>query len=330
MKIITTGKFTLPVVSIAAFILWWFGGSETANLYHNACGRAELSVSDYGLWACLPVEWLDGPAGLVAGLVFATLAVYLMAELNNANVLLRVSSRMLSSLLAVMLTACVFLHVMQPAHIIMLMAMLSYFTLFATYQNGNPRITFLTYMYVSLASLVFPKLLLVVPFYWLAQAHFRSLSLRCFCASLVGVCLPYWLYAGCAVCMDSLAVFLEHVGGVVRFEWGDYTSVSLQRMCLAGYSLLLFLAGTFDFYLKSYLDKTRTRILYNVVILFGVVGFLFLIWQIDYFDTLFPLALLPTVVVAGHHIVLSDSKFMRIYTAVILVLALALVVLGVS
>lgn len=329
MRIITTSKFTLPVVSIAACVLWWFGGSGATGLYEGISGTAFLPVCDYGLWAYLPIACVEGLMGQATGLAFAALAVYLMAELNNTNVLLRVSSRMLSSLLAVLLTASVFLHVIQPAHVVMLLSMLSYFTLFSTYQNSDTRITFLTYLYVSVASLVFPKLLLMIPFYWAAQVHFRSLSLRCFCASLVGICLPYWLYGGCAVCMDSTSVFFEHVSGIVQLEWGDYASVSLQRILVASFSLLLFFMGTVDFYLKSYQDKTRTRIIYNVVILFGMAGFLFLALQIDYFDTLFPLVLLPTVIVAGHHIVLSDTKFTRIYTIVVLVMALSLVVLGV-
>lgn len=233
MKIITTSKFTLPIVSIVTFVLWWFGCDKAASLYGDGHGAAVLSVADYGLWSYLPITFVDGVMGLATGLVFTALAVYLMAELNNANVLLRVSSRMLSSLLAILLTASVFLHSVQPAHIVMLMLMLSYFTLFSTYQNGDTRMTFLTYMYISLASLVFPKLLWIVPFYWVVQVYFRSLSLRCFCASLVGVCLPYWLYGGCAVCMDCTSVFLEHVGGIVRFEWGNYASLSLQRMCVA-------------------------------------------------------------------------------------------------
>lgn len=329
MRIITTSKFTLPVVSIAACVLWWFGGSGATGLYEGISGTAFLPVSDYGLWAYLPIACVEGLTGLATGLAFAALAVYLMAELNNTNVLLRVSSRMLSSLLAVLLTASVFLHIIQPAHVVMLMLMLSYFTLFSTYQNSDTRITFLTYMYVSVASLVFPKLLLMIPFYWAAQVHFRSLSLRCFCASLVGICLPYWLYGGCAVCMDSTSVFLEHVSGIVQLEWGNYASVSLQRILVASFSLLLFLVGTVDFYLKSYQDKTRTRIIYNVVILFGIAGFLFLALQIDYFDTLYPLALLPTVIITGHHIVLSNTKFTRIYTIVVFVMALSLIVLGV-
>lgn len=331
MRIITTSKFTLPAVSIAAIILWWFGSDDTAYPYGSAriSDTTPLSAGDYGLWPYLSVMQGNGIIGQATGLVFSTLAVYLMAELNNSNVLLRVNSRMISSLLAILLTASVFIHIIQPAHIVMLMSVLSYFTLFATYQNSDPRCTFLTYLYLSAASLVFPKLLLTVPFYWASQVHLRSLSTRCFCASLLGTILPYWLYGGYAICAGHTDLFVGHVSGIISFEWGDYAAVSLQRALVAVFSFILFTAGCIDFYMNSYLDKTRTRIIYNVVIILGIAAFLFLALQIQYIDTLLPLAMLPTVIVAGHHIVLSNTRITYIYTIIVGVAALALICMGI-
>ena len=41
----------------------------------------------------------------------------------------------------------------------------------------------------------------------------------------------------------------------------------------------IFALGTIDFYMRIYLDKTRTRVIYNVIILHGAAYFLLLLLQ---------------------------------------------------
>ena len=71
----------------------------------------------------------------VLGFALCALAVYLMAELNTRYVLLRISSRMLSTCLVMLCAAASMLHHLSPAHLMLVCAVASYFPMFATYQR---------------------------------------------------------------------------------------------------------------------------------------------------------------------------------------------------
>ena len=132
-KSIASSQATLPIVAIVVFALWFLLSPVQPSL--------SFSTPDYGLWKDVPSFLQEGYWALGIGAFCAALAVYLMAELNNANVLLRVNSRMLSSMLAILLCIAVLCHRFQPGSIVMLFSLTSFFSLFATYQQPNPLLT---------------------------------------------------------------------------------------------------------------------------------------------------------------------------------------------
>jgi hypothetical protein len=314
-KSIATSQATLPVVVAVGFVLWFV--LPTVN--------SQLST-DYGLWHHVPPSLQSGYWALGIGAACAALAVYLTAELNNANVLLRVNSRMLSSMLAILLCLATVCHPFQPGSVVMVLFLMSLFPLFASYQQPNPFLTLLTYLLVSVASLVFPRLLWLVPVYWLIQGYLRSFSLRCCIASLLAVMLPYWLYGGIAVLTDTLADFLTHLQAVITFQVFDYTHCDLRTLILYSFILLLLVTGIIDFYLHQFLDKTRTRIIYNSLIIYGIIFALWIALQPQYFTTLFPLLLIPTSILFGHFFTLTHTRFTHIYCLLLMVLAVAVLV----
>ena len=313
-KSIASSQVTLPIVAAVVFILWFL--LPTAN----------TQLPDYGLWRHVPSFLQEGNWALGIGAICAALAVYLMAELNNANVLLRVNSRMLSSMLVLLLGLAVMCHRFQPGCVLMLLSLISFFPLFATYQQPNPLLTFVTYLLVSVASLVFPQLLWLVPVYWFIQGYFRAFSLRCCIASLLAVMVPYWFYGGIAVLTASLPDFLDHCQEVISFQVYDYTQLNLRDLILYAFILLLHLTGAIDFYIHQFMDKTRTRIIYNVLIVYGIVIAIWIGIQPQYFATLLPLLLISTSIVFGHFFTLTHTRFTHIYCIVLMVLAVAVFV----
>lgn len=316
-KSIAKSQAVLPVAGVLALVLWYVLPVEHAS--------SSFCHADDGLWQYVPSFLQEGYWSLSLSAFCVMVAVYLMAELNNANVLLRVNSRMLSSLLALLLALVVDCHHFQPGSVLMLFSLLSFFPLFATYQLPSPLFSFLTYLMVSVASLVFPKLLWMVPLYWLVQGHLRAFSLRCFIASLLGLVLPYWLYGGIAIMTDSLEGFVSHVSLMADFQWSDYTQLALRDVLVFAYIILLFVSGVVDFWSNRFRDKTRTRIIYNVVILHGFGAIALMVLQPQYFYTLLPLLLIDTSIVFGHFFTLTFSKFTHVYCLILMMLAIAVV-----
>lgn len=318
-KSMAHSQSTLPIVGAIAIALWFIlPAVQTPDTF---------STIDYGLWQHLPTFLQDGVWSLCLSAFCATLSVYIMAELNNTHNLLRVSSRMLGSMLAFLLAWAVPVHQFQPGCIVMLASLLAFFPLFSTYQMPSPIFSFSTHLILSLASLVFPHLLWLIPVYWLIQKYFRSLSLRCFAASLLAIMLPYWFYGGIALLTDHTRDYLSHLSAIISFHGYDYTQLSLNDLLIFAYMILLFLSGAFDFFLHQYKDKTRTRLIYNAIILHGICLLLFIGFQPTFFYTLLALLMVDTAIVFGHFFTLTHTKFSHIYCLILLLLGIVVLVL---
>lgn len=287
----------------------------------------DFTTPDYGLWNLVPMPLQRGYVALSVGALGAALAVYGMAELNNANVLLRVSSRMLSSVLAILLGVTVACHEFQPGIVVMLLSLLSFFPFFAMYQTPSSFLALLTYLALSMASLVFPKLLWLVPFYWLIQSYFRALTLRCLVASIMGMILPYWLYAAIAVLTGDWEGFLVHLNEIISFQVYDYTQFPLRHLFIFIFVLLLFAIGSIDFHLQKYRDRTRTRTIYNALIQYGIVIIVVIAVQPQYFITLLPLLIITTAILFGHFFTLTHTRFSHICCIVVTLLALVVYII---
>ena len=306
-------------MGVTALILWF--------VLPVAPNPSFFSTPDYGLWQYVPVSLQEGYWSLAIGFFCAVLAIYFMAELNNAYVLLRVSSRMLSSMLAILLIVAVGCHSNQPGNVVMVLSLLSFYPLFATYQQPNPLPSFIAYLLLSSASLVFPKLLWMLPVYWFIQGYFRAFTLRCFMASLLATLLPYWFYGGIAFLTDSWSVFVDHIQMVAEFHWFDYSQLDMRDVLLYTFVALLFASGAIDFHVHRYLDKTRIRVYYKSLIMYGICVLAFIAIQPQYFWTLLPLLLLSTAMLFGHFFTLTHTRFSHIYCLVLMVLALAMMAL---
>ncbi len=316
-RTIATSKFTLPVVVLLSAVAWFLSDG----------GQAHSSYDDYGLWRLLPEVVKTGALSVVLSFVLSMMAVYFMTELNNTFVLLRISSRMLGSMLAVLLALSPFFHSLTPAHVLLVLLLLSLFPLFLSYQQqGSMAYIFVAYMLLSVASLLFPKILLALPCYWSAQIALRSFNPRTLAASLIGVVVPYWIAFSLAYVNDCLPEFFFGFIDGFGFSLPDYSVWTMSQLLMALYTLLLALVGVFDFYAHGNQDKTRTRVYLNVVVMFAVVSFLLLVWETSHFVLFYPLVLITTSVLAGHHIAQSYSRFDNIYTLVVCLLALALIV----
>ncbi len=323
---IATSKFSLPVVVLLSVVGWILLNGETAD-----AAPILTDTADYGLWRLVPEVLTSGTLSVVLALMLSALAVYLMTELNNMFVLLRISSRMLGSMLAVMLTVSVFLHTLHPAHVVMLFVLLSYFPMFASYQQPDSMAyIFVAYMLVSLASLAFPKVLLMVPFYWLAQMLLRAFTPRTLAASVIGLIVPYWITFSFAYVNDCLPTVFGDFIGSFTFSLPDYSAWTMQQTLTALFAFLLVIVGVVNFYAHGNLDKTRTRVFLNVVVLLTFASFGLLVWETSHFIVLFPLVLINTAIISGHHIGQSFSLFDNIYTIVVLLMLVALIVLEVA
>lgn len=302
-KEIAINRFTLVIVSIFAAIVW---------VMHEFIAQDKESHNLFSLT-------------LIGGFLLCALAVYLMAELNNRFALLRISSRMLSSSLVMLCAATSMLHHLSPSHLMLICAVASYFPMFASYQRpyATTRI-FLEFLFVGLASYLFPQVLYLIPFYWIVQAMLRAITFRSWVASLLGIITPYWFLVTYAYITNDLQLFTDHFNDIITVEMPSYSMLSLKQIMVGAFSLVFFLLGSWDFYQKKHLDKTRIRCNYYAVSLLGAISFVWLLLQPQYFNLIIPFCLVHTSMLGGHFIALSYGKVQNIITIILTILVTVL------
>ncbi len=315
-RTIASGRFTLAVVNTFAVFIWLvhalFLLSGTGFLDTFAPGTGS------GAFFTSPMMRLAG------GLVVCAVSAYLMAELNNAYALLRVSSRTLSSIYFLLLTAVTSYHSLSAPHVLIFLAVVTYFPFLASYQKPSLTVyTYLSFLFVSIASVFIPLLLYFVPVLWISQVMLRSLSPRNWMASLLGILTPYWFLAAAAFCTDRLPLFAAHFTCLNTPAVPDYSALTVREIVPAALTLLIFVIGTIDFLHNKHLDKTRTRCNYYVAILHGSAAFVWLLLQPQHALSILPLCMANAAMLGGHFAALSIGKVQNHITIALTVLLTA-------
>lgn len=322
---IAESNVTLPTACVVATLLWWLpqGGYST----------------DY-LWG-----WLA-----------CAVTAYLIIWARAANALLRIRSRMISSLYLLLMAACGFLHPLGAGSLIQLCMAFSFFCLLRTYEKPRPEVdTLHVYFFLSLASLLWAPLLLLTPVLFWNQAIFlRSLQGRSFGAALFGLLLPYASWGTYAFVIDEISPLVEHLAGVLApfrgsFEWqwaidlaqttdwegfreGVFTTLQarmldhLPESAAFIFLLLLGLTGFIHYLRKSYDDKIRVRMCHYCYMAMQLVVLLWVVLVPKDFHFLFPLLLLTTVPSAAHFVALTRTWMTNLW---VVLLTLGLVAVGV-
>ena len=312
LKSVATSKITLPVVCVLVVVV----------LIAQTPPPDSLVGEETGLWYFLPLQtWLSQWARLGIRVGLMVLSVFLLAELNNSFVLLRVRSRMISALYALLIMASVTLHPLQPASVVAPIIISAYFLLFGVYQISHAVYpTFFFFLLVSLCSLVSPKFLFMTPIFWACLIHLRAFSFKVFLASIMGLLIPYWfLFLYSLAQMDELSVFRLPLQQLCQLPLPDYSVVSLSQWLVLACAFLLFLVGWINFVATAYLDKTRVRITYNIVIIVGVAAFLLVALQPQCFNSLFILCVIHSAILSGRYFAQDESKFANILFIILMV-----------
>ena len=294
---------SLHTIVIIMTLAWIISGST-----------AQPPASIAGLWSLLP-GGITG-AGLlnrVLAMAAAALAVYILGELNISQILLRINSRAISFTFAALITISTFIHTFQPGMLVMLCLLMSYFTLFSSYQiEDSATLTYVSFLYLGISILLFPKMIWMAPVYWLSMYILRAVNVRSVCASILGLLTPLWVVVSISYCMGRIDMFVGIAAQMIHFTLGGYSQHTAAQTMTVWICFMVFLIGFLDCYSRINLDKTRTRTILMVVSLHGFVLYLFiLLWPAN-LNTLLPAALIPTAIMGGHYVANDQTPLSNI------------------
>lgn len=260
---------------------------------------------------------------------FALLAVssFLMMELNNANALIRIYSRMVSCSFLALAVMSHFLFIDVRCGIVQACFIAFYLFLFSAYQDSRAvgRV-FYAFLMLGIASTMFVQTLFFVPVVWvLLSTNIMVRSFRVYIASIFGLMVPYWFLLAYYFYIGQAELLPEHFAQIAEFgEIAAWGSMPLSHVVTAVYVAVLSVAGMVHFRLNNYKDKIRTRMLFEIFSVMSLCAILFIILQPQHVDYLLAMLIVSTAPMIGHYIALTHTFVTNISFYVILVVTLAL------
>ncbi len=270
-------------------------------------------TSIYAALVCLTAGFVTQQLWIQTILI--AISALLMVELNNANSLIRIYSRMVSCSFLVLTTMCVFMLPSIQTAIVQLAFISFFLNIFRAYQNPKAMgWVFYAFMAIGIGSVVFVQILFFLPLFWILMAtNILVFNGRTFFASLLGVLAPYWFVGAYYVYMGQPLVLVEHFIELAQFSpITTITQLDSHRIITLFFVLILAVVGSTHFLMYSFQDKIRTRMLYEMLITIDTACFIFIILQPQHIDPLLGMSIVTTSPLIGHCLALTYSKLSNI------------------
>ena len=257
------------------------------------------------------------------------LSTYLMVDLNNNNMLIRIYSRMVSCAFLMLSTAASFMFDSLDGQLTTLCSLCSLTFLFKSYQDkASAPAIFTCFFCVGVASMLAIHVLIYVPVMWLSMFFFiQSLSFRTLGASILGILAPYWFIMPFMVINNRFGPFLQHISEITKMgDLFDFSSVTLSQWLILALVVIVAAIGTLHYLASSYKDKFRTRQLYGCFITIDIFTLLYFILQPQHVETCLQVLIVNSSPLIAHFIALTRSRFTNVVFIILLVLTFALTV----
>lgn len=280
------------------------------------------------IWAYM--IWQDRNA--LYGLACLAVSTLMMVQLNNANSLIRIYSRMVSCSFIMMMTMLVFQYTSWKAGITTLCWILFMDLSFQCYQNKyRPGLIYFAFLCIGIASVFWIQILFFMPILWfIVTRNILAMSFKPFVASLLGIITPYWFLISYYVAMNDLGTFVAHFQELAVFlPLFDYTSLSLNQTATGVLIIICGFIGTIHFLNKSSQDSIRTRLFYELFITVECAAMAFIILQPQHYEYLIGILIATISPLIGHFIALTNTKLTNITTIVLLFLILSITALNI-
>ena len=294
---IAESRFALPVTALYTFLVWIAAGLHSDKLWIQ--------------FACM------------------VLSTYLMVELNNRNALMRIYSRMVSCSFMVLMGTATMLFPSIEVGAVSLCFISFYLLYFYAYQEkALPGIVFYAFAVIGIASIFFVQILYYVPVLWIILAtNILAFSARNFFSSIFGLIAPYWFLGGYYAYKQDLQGFLNHFIELANFQpLFDYSQISNHYIATYFFIMLLAIIGSLHFLRNSFMDKIRTRMLYDVFIIMLWLSLAMLAVQPQHDLLLFPVAVICVSPLVGHFLALTGTRWTNIAFFVVTALTLLLTI----
>lgn len=251
----------------------------------------------------------------------------LMAQINNANALIRIYSRMMSCSFLVLTCCACFLFPFAHKGIMEMCIVGSMFMLFMSYQDKQSGgYTYYAYLLFGTASIFYAQVLYYLPLLWLLSAtQLQSLSWRTWGASVLGLLTPYWYESCLLVWAGDFTPLINHFARLTTFKAPfDFSILSTSQIATFALVGMTAITGIIHYINKHHDDKIRVRLIFGFFIWTDLATALFLILQPQHYDCLMRIMIICTAPLIAHFLALTSTKMTNIAFCAFIVLTLIL------
>lgn len=281
---ISGSVFTLPFCAIVCLTLWWLSATDS--------------------------DWLARGSGLA--LMAAT--AYVLVEMNNRNIMLRVRTRLVSSTWLIAAASIPLVHRWSPQLMAAFCLAGAYYLLFCTFQQRKSQTTtFHWALMVGVGSIFVPQMVVMLPlFVWYQMAYLRSMSLRNLCAALVGCAMPLMVWGVWWLAHDDYPMLLAWTERLCSLHLIDpecYLKLTVQQSASWLLLTLLGTIGMIHYLSTSYNDRIQVRMMFYILCSQFVILEAYVCLQPEHLDTMLPLLMVTSAPLIAHFFALTSSWF---------------------
>lgn len=183
--------------------------------------------------------------------------------------------------------------------------------LMASYHDQDARsAAYNTSLAISIGSLLWVHILWFIPLFWHGMYRFRTLTIRTFVASVLGIATVYWFMLGWSVWTKNFSVFevFPSLFKVQLFSFGHADWIN--QVGTIWYVALIILAIV-NIISHDTDDNQRTRQYLYHLILFTVWAFVLAFLFSQSIDEFLQVACIPASILIAHFFTLSPYRFAR-------------------
>lgn len=211
------------------------------------------------LWVLVGHLFNYKPVACFAGLFIMALVAYIMQRISDIEMLIRERTRLPFMLFLLLMSTNAGLIPVKEVSIVLLCLVFAIYELFYSYQS--PELTgkfFNIGVLTGIAGLFMPQIVWLMPLFWIGMYQFRTLELRSFMASLIGVLIIWWFVLAWCVWKHDYLMFSTFYDQLTDFR---FLSVEIFRLYQIGSIVVLLVLTVAFFHVKmdAFNNSVRVR-----------------------------------------------------------------------
>lgn len=177
---------------------------------------------------------------------------------------------------------------------------------------------------IGAGSLLWIHILWFIPLFWLGMYNFRSLSLKTFLASILGISTVYWFLLGWCVWQRDFSPFTIPFSTLFKIRFLQINGAGMIEWIGMIYIALLTAVASINIITHEYEDNLRTRQFLSFLIVMAIWSFgLFFIYE-QSSEEFLEMACVPASILIAHFFTVTRGKkvFWLFHSTVVLIIAL--------